>query len=133
MFRRPKILYYSNGQTEKEQLLEQAAQRMNMDFISVTPKDLLQTVGYLAKAKGFPPRKISVLENQPSIAQDILVFCYFTEENLNLFLYLMKKKELPSVSLKATLTQHNCFWTFEELSRELLAEHLHFYSSVYGV
>ena len=88
MFRRPKILYYSNGQTEKEQLLEQAAQRMNMDFISVTPKDLLQTVGYLAKAKGFPPRKISVLENQPSIAQDILVFCYFTEENLNLFLYL---------------------------------------------
>ena len=45
MFRRPKILYYSNGQTEKEQLLEQAAQRMNMDFISVTPKDLLQTVG----------------------------------------------------------------------------------------
>lgn len=127
MFRRPKILYYSNGQTEKEQLLEQAAQRMNMDFISVTPKDLLQTVGYLAKTKGFPPRKISVLENQPSIAQDILVFCYFTEENLNLFLYLMKKKELPSVSLKATLTQHNCFWTFEELSRELLAEHLHFH------
>lgn len=127
MFRRPKILYYSNGQTEKEQLLEQAAQRMNMDFISVTPKDLLQTVGYLAKAKGFPPRKISVLENQPSIAQDILVFCYFTEENLNLFLYLMKKKELPSVRLKATLTQHNCFWTFEELSRELLAEHLHFH------
>ena len=127
MFRRPKILYYSNGQTEKEQLLEQAAQRMNMDFISVTPKDLLQTVGYLAKAKGFPPRKISVLENQPSIAQDILVFCYFTEENLNLFLYLMKKKELPSGSLKATLTQHNCFWTFEELSRELLAEHLHFH------
>lgn len=127
MFRRPKILYYSNGQTEKEQLLEQAAHRMNMDFISVTPKDLLQTVGYLAKAKGFPPRKISVLENQPSIAQDILVFCYFTEENLNLFLYLMKKKELPSVSLKATLTQHNCFWTFEELSRELLAEHLHFH------
>ena len=127
MFRRPKILYYSNGQTEKEQLLEQAAQRMNMDFISVTPKDLLQTVGYLAKAKGFPPRKISVLENQPSIAQDILVFCYFTEENLNLFLYLMKKKELPSVSLKATLTQHNCFWTFEELSREFLAEHLHFH------
>ena len=127
MFRRPKILYYSNGQTEKEQLLEQAAQRMNMDFISVTPKDLLQTVGYLAKAKGFPPRKISVLENQPSIEQDILVFCYFTEENLNLFLYLMKKKELPSVSLKATLTQHNCFWTFEELSRELLAEHLHFH------
>lgn len=127
MFRRPKILYYSNGQTEKEQLLEQAAQRMNMDFISVTPKDLLQTVGYLAKAKGFPPREISVLENQPSIAQDILVFCYFTEENLNLFLYLMKKKELPSVSLKATLTQHNCFWTFEELSRELLAEHLHFH------
>ena len=127
MFRRPKILYYSNGQTEKEQLLEKAAQRMNMDFISVTPKDFLQTVGYLAKAKGFPPRKISVLENQPSIAQDILVFCYFTEENLNLFLYLMKKKELPSVSLKATLTQHNCFWTFEELSRELLAEHLHFH------
>ena len=127
MFRRPKILYYSNGQTEKEQLLEQAAQRMNMDFISVTPKDLLQTEGYLAKATGFPPRKISVLENQPSIAQDILVFCYFTEENLNLFLYLMKKKELPSVSLKATLTQHNCFWTFEELSRELLAEHLHFH------
>ena len=127
MFRRPKILYYSNGQTEKEQLLEQAAQRMNMDFISVTPKDLLQTVGYLAKAKGFPPRKISVLENRPSIAQDILVFCYFTEENLNLFLYLMKKKELPSVSLKATLTQHKCFWTFEELSRELLAEHLHFH------
>ena len=53
MLRKPKILYYSNGQTQKEKAIEKAAKRLGADFISISETDCTQTVGYLAKVKGF--------------------------------------------------------------------------------
>ena len=96
MIRRPNILYYNNGQTEKGKVLEKAARRMGYDFTPILPQNLLQTVGYLAKIKGFPQRKISVLENLPSIPMDVMVMCNFTDDNLNHLLRMMKNGELPS-------------------------------------
>ena len=115
MIRRPNILYYNNGQTEKGKVLEKAARRMGFDFTPILPQNVLQTVGYLAKIKGFPQRKISVLENLPSIPVDVMVMCNFTDDNLNHLLRMMKNGELPSVALKAVLTSQNCFWTFAHL------------------
>ena len=126
MFRKPKILYYSNGQTDKEKKLEKAICHMGIDYVPIIPEHFLQTVGYLAKVKGFPPKKISPLENLPSIPEDVMVLCNFAEENLNLFLRSMRSGEIPSVALKAVLTSQNCFWTFAQLFEELMEEHLRF-------
>lgn len=126
MIRRPNILYYNNGQTEKGKVLEKAARRMGFDFTPILPQNVLQTVVYLAKIKGFPQRKISVLENLPSIPVDVMVMCNFTDDNLNHLLRMMKNGELPSVALKAVLTSQNCFWTFAHLVKELEEEHRDF-------
>lgn len=129
MIRRPKILYYDNGQTEKGKELEKAMRHMGVDFYPITPQSFLQTVGYLAKVKGFPPRKISVLENIPSIHQEVMVMCNFTDDNLNSLLKSMRNGEVPSVALKAVLTNQNCFWTFAHLCEELVEEHRQFEES----
>ena len=59
MLRKPKILYYSNGQSQKEKAIEHTARRLGADFISISETDCTQTVGYLAKVKGFPVHKTS--------------------------------------------------------------------------
>ena len=71
MLRKPKILYYSNGQTQKEKAIEKAAKRLGADFISISETDCTQTVGYLAKVKGFPVHKTSILENISAVCQDV--------------------------------------------------------------
>ena len=126
--RKPLILYYDNGQEEKRKTLEKAALHLGIGFIPVTGAHFLQTVGHLAKVKGFPARKIPPFENSPEITKDVLVMCNFTEEKLDMLLEAMKNGVIPQVALKAVLTAQNCFWTFAQLFQELEEEHLQFYS-----
>ena len=121
MLRKPKILYYSNGQTQKEKAIEKAAKRLGADFIS--------TVGYLAKVKGFPVHKTSILENISAVCQDVMILCYFPNTRLDLLLASIRNGETPAVDLKAILTPQNCFWTFSQLYQELLEEHLSLFSN----
>lgn len=125
--RKPTILYYDNGQEEKRKSIEKSITHMGIHFIPVTPTHFLQTVGHLAKIKGFPAKKKPPLENLPEITEDILILCHFTEEKLDEFLDSMKKGRIPRVSLKAVLTAQNCFWTFAQLFQELTEEREHFY------
>ena len=57
MNRKPTILYYDHGQEEKRKLLEKGVSRMGFSLIPVLPIQFPQTVGYLAKVKGFPPER----------------------------------------------------------------------------
>ena len=54
--RKPMILYYDNGQEEKRRSLEKALEHMGIAFVPITGAHFLQTVGHLAKVKGFPAR-----------------------------------------------------------------------------
>ena len=112
MLRKPKILYYSNGQSQKEKAIEHTARRLGADFISISETDCTQTVGYLAKVKGFPVHKTSILENISAVCQDVMVLCYFPNTSLDLLLASIRNGETPAVDLKAILTPQNCFWTF---------------------
>lgn len=80
MNRKPTILYYDHGQEEKRKLLEKGVSRMGFSLIPVLPIQFPQTVGYLAKVKGFPTRKVSPLEIPPAISQEVMVLCYFSEK-----------------------------------------------------
>ena len=93
MNRKPTILYYDNGQEDKRRLLEKSINRMGFSLMPVTPAHFQQTVGYLAKVKGFPMKKISPLEVLPGISQEVMVLCYFSEENLDTLLAAMKKRQ----------------------------------------
>lgn len=126
--RKPMILYYDNGQEEKRKALEKAALHLGIHFVPVTGTHFLQTVGHLAKVKGFPAKKIPPFQSSPAITKDVLVMCNFTEEKLDALLQAMKEGRIPQVALKAVLTAQNCFWTFAQLFQELEEEHLQFYS-----
>ena len=126
--RKPMILYYDNGQEEKRKSIEKALSHMGIDLVPVTAAHLLQTVGHLAKVKGFPPRKIPPFQSTPEVTKDVLIMCNFTEEKLDMLLDSMKKGLFPQVALKAVLTAQNCFWTFAQLFQELEEENSHFYS-----
>lgn len=130
--RKPMILYYDNGQEEKRKSLEKAAGHLGIHFVPVTAAHFLQTVGHLAKVKGFPARKIPPFQRVPEITKDVLVMCNFTEEKLDTLLQSMKNGTVPHVALKAVLTAQNCFWTFAQLFQELEEEHLQFYSEDSG-
>ena len=123
MNRKPTILYYDNGQEDKRRLLEKSINRMGFSLMPVTPAHFQQTVGYLAKVKGFPMKKIYPLEVLPGISQEVMVLCYFSEENLDTLLAAMKNGKIPQVALKAILTAQNSFWTFIQLFQELIEEH----------
>ena len=125
--RKPMILYYDNGQEEKRRSLEKALEHMGIAFVPITGAHFLQTVGHLAKVKGFPARKIPPFQSTPEITKDVLIMCNFTEEKLDMFLNLMKNGTIPQVALKAALTAQNCFWTFAQLFQELEEEHGNFY------
>lgn len=125
--RKPMILYYDNGQEEKRRSLEKALEHMGIAFVPITGAHFLQTVGHLAKVKGFPARKIPPFQSTPEITKDVLIMCNFTEEKLDMFLNLMKNGTIPQVALKAALTAQNCFWTFAQLFQELEEEHRNFY------
>ena len=90
---------------------------------------LKQTVGYLAKVKGFPVHKTSILENISAVCQDVMILCYFPNTRLDLLLASIRNGETPAVDLKAILTPQNCFWTFSQLYQELLEEHLSLFSN----
>lgn len=127
---KPKILYFDNHQSEKIRLFEGQLRRMGIDLVTVRPEHLHQTVGYLAKIKGFPPRKLSVIEPAPFVGEEIMVLCNFSNEKLDELLASMKNKILPQVSLKAVLTSQNCFWTFAQLYEELTEEREHLKSTL---
>lgn len=126
--RKPMILYYDNGQEEKRKSMEKALSHMGIDLVPITAAHFLQTVGHLAKVKGFPPRKIPPFQSTPEVTKDVLIMCNFTEEKLDMLLDSMKKGLVPQVALKAVLTAQNCFWTFAQLFQELEEEHSHFCS-----
>ena len=84
--RKPMILYYDNGQEEKRKSMEKALSHMGIDLVPVTAAHLLQTVGHLAKVKGFPPRKIPPFQSTPEVTKDVLIMCNFTEEKLDMLL-----------------------------------------------
>lgn len=128
IIRKPTILYYDNGQPERGRLLEKAIQHMNIQLVPIRPEHFRQTVGHLAKIKGFPKKPVSPLEAPPFINREVLVMCNFSEEKLDQFLGAMKAGQVPHISLKAVLTAQNCFWTFSQLFEELYEEHQNFYS-----
>ena len=106
MLRKPKILYYSNGQSQKEKAIEKTARRLGADFISISETDCTQTVGYLAKVKGFPMHKTSILENISAVCQDVMILCYFPNTHLDLLLASIRNGETPGYGWRCRSRQN---------------------------
>ena len=106
--RKPMILYYDNGQEEKRKSMEKALSHMGIDLVPVTAAHLLQTVGHLAKVKGFPPRKIPPFQSTPEVTKDVLIMCNFTEEKLDMLrdADAIFREEIANAGLEGAMNQY---------------------------
>ena len=68
-FQKPMILYYDKGNTLKRNAIEKSILPLGITLVPIAPSQFLQTVGHLAKVKGFPARKLSPLEVIPEITE----------------------------------------------------------------
>ena len=69
------------------------------------------------------------LTNAPAAFDDaMLVFAGLPAGRLHVFLSQMGKKKVPTIDLKASLTEHNAVWDSVTLHDELVKEHASFHN-----
>ena len=114
----PMVLCY-NLQPEKLGRLRVLALRLGIGVRVVEPEKFGLPVGALAGVME-PPETIEPAE---PFADEMLVMAHFRPGMLDAFLTGFRQSRIPSVKLKAMLTETNAAWTLERLHGALKEEH----------
>lgn len=104
---------------EKEKAIQEICKQEQIRIKTVTKNMYSQPIGFLAGITGI--KKANTLYEGSLFAEEMLVFCGFSKEDLDTFLDQCRKKD-AAVGLKAIITPHNIFWTSEQLFAELCRE-----------
>lgn len=116
------VLVYNMNDKKALQMLQFLAARMNVRTRLVKPKQYKMPLGLLAF--GSAEEQEEYLKDPDGGFEDaMLVFAGFSNQRLNDFLKQMAKNRIPSVHLKAVLTEHNAVWDSLALHNELAEEH----------
>ena len=114
----PMVLCY-NLQPEKLGKLRVLALRLGIGVRVVEPEKFGLPVGALAGVME-PPETV---EEAESFSDEMLVMAHFRPGMLDAFLNGFRQSRIPSVKLKAMLTETNAAWNGARLHREIRAEH----------
>ena len=114
----PMVLCY-NLQPEKLGRLRVLALRLGIGVRVVEPEKFGLPVGALAGVME-PPETVEAAE---PFADEMLVMAHFRPGMLDAFLNGFRQSRIPSVKLKAMLTETNAGWSGARLHREIRAEH----------
>lgn len=116
------LLVYNIKDKKTRNALQFLAVRMNIHVRLVKPEQYKMPLGLLAF--GSARDQEEYLKTPDSDFKDaMLVFAGFSNQQLNDFLKQMAKNRIPSVPLKAVLTEHNAVWDSLALHDELVEEH----------
>lgn len=115
-----KILLF-HMEPNKTRQIEAVCRSLKIQTIKVKPTSYKQKLGYLAGIMGFSRENATY--TGPDFPTEMLVFSGMDSEKIDTFLEQYKKASIPPIGLKAIITQHNIFWTAEELYKELFKEH----------
>lgn len=110
------LLY--NLPPEKMRKVKFALLKLGIKAKEVLPDEFGCALGYSAELEGFTAEKTE----GENFTDEMLVFCDFSEGQLNRFLDGIRKAK-ASVPLKCVLTETNAKWNSYELHREIKAEH----------
>ena len=80
-----------------------------------------QKIGYLAGRAGFEKSTSDVPFSK--IPQSVLVMDHFSGVRMDVLFSYLKKAGIPSIDLKAIVTDTNADWTFFALYQEIAKEH----------
>ena len=114
----PMVLCY-NLQPEKLGRLRVLALRLGIGVRVAEPEQFALPVGALAGVTETP----ETVEAVEPFAGEMLVMAHFRPGMLDAFLNGFRQSRIPSVKLKAMLTETNAAWSAARLHREILAEH----------
>lgn len=114
----PMVLCY-NLQPEKLGRLRVLALRLGIGVRVVEPEQFALPVGALAGVLETP----ATVEPAEPFADEMLVMAHFRPGMLDAFLNGFRQSRIPSVKLKAMLTETNAAWSAARLHREIRAEH----------
>ena len=118
-----KILLF-HMKPDKTKQIEAICRNLKIQTVKVKLTSYNQKLGYLAGITGF--NRENDTYTGPDFPTEMLVFSGMDSEMIDTFLDQYKKASIPPIGLKAIITQHNIFWTAEELYKELLKEHSKF-------
>lgn len=107
--------------TGKSKQIEGICRSLKIQTVKVKPSSYNQQLGYLAGIMGFNRKNDSY--NGTEFPTEMMVFSGMDSDMVDMFLAKYKEASIPPIGLKAIITQHNVFWTAEELYRELWKEH----------
>lgn len=118
-----KILLF-HMKPDKTKQIEAICRNLKIQTVKVKLTSYNQKLGYLAGITEFSRENTAY--TGPDFPTEMLVFSGMDSEMIDTFLDQYKKASIPPIGLKAIITQHNIFWTAEELYKELLKEHSKF-------
>lgn len=118
-----KILLF-HMKPDKTKQIEAICRNLKIQTVKVKLTSYNQKLGYLAGITGFSRENTAY--TGPDFPTEMLVFSGMDSEMIDTFLDQYKKASIPPIGLKAIITQHNIFWTAEELYKELFKEHSKF-------
>ena len=114
----PMVLCY-NILPEKLGRLRVLALRLGIGVRVVEPEKFGLPVGALAGVLNAP----ETVEEAEPFSDEMLVMAHFRPGMLDAFLSGFRQSRIPSVKLKAMLTETNAAWSAARLHREIRAEH----------
>ncbi len=116
---KPPVLLAYNLPDERAKKIRGMSMRLSVRFRAVAPDEFGQTLAVLC---GLEPSAQTPPPAEP-FADEMLVLANFPPELLNRFLYAFRKDGVPSVALKAVLTETNMRWSSAALHEQLKEEH----------
>lgn len=108
----------------KSKQIEAVCRSLKIQTVKVKPTSYNQKLGYLAGITGF--NRETNTYTGPDFPTEMMVFSGIDSDMVDVFLSKYKEASIPPIGLKAIVTQHNIFWTAEELYHELFQEHSKF-------
>lgn len=104
--------------TALDELCRSLRPQMDIRTVSIRREQYLEPLGFLAGISGFASSKAQYTGFP--FPGEMMVFCGFSDVDLDAFLEAFHQKSLEKIPLKAVLTPDNINWTPEQLFRELL-------------
>lgn len=115
------VLLYNFESSPKLRGLKMVFLRMGIRMRPVTRDLFLEPIGALVRQKGFAPT--GQVYDGPGFDDEMMVLCGFSNARLDELLRQLRRNNIPTIPLKAVVTEHNASWNSLELYRELVAEH----------
>ena len=117
-------LLYNIADDARGRRIRRYLDSVDVKIIDVKPENYLDPLGYLLSRPGFEPwdgKRTAVM-----IPGEMLVMDGFKREDLDDLLSFFKRSSIPTVPLKAMITEHNIRWSSVQLYTHLMEEHTRF-------